>query len=179
MRYLCFALLICAPLNAQSLSFGLKGGGLFTDPAERTDRSQRYVVGPALELGFGPRVAVEVNALYNRFGSASSSRVLRGHSIEFPLLGKFYFADRESAVRPYAASGFAFRNIWFDDGGAGGFARRVESTEPAVGAVVSGGITFKAWALKLSPEVRYTRWGGYNYPATNPNQVQALVGISF
>ena len=56
---------------------------------------------------------------------------------------------------------------------------RTAVTDPAIGAVVGGGATFKVSLFRLSPEIRYTRWGGYNVPATNPNQLQALVGISF
>jgi len=181
MRYLSFFLLICAPiLSAQTFSPGVKGGGLFTDPAERADQSHRYIVGPSLEIGFGQRLGIEVDALYSRFRAASAGGAVRGNSFEFPALGKFYFADRQSAVRPYVSSGFAFRNIWFDDVRSSRFgSRQVNSTEPAVGAVVSGGVTFKIWILNLSPEVRYTRWGGFNSPATNPNQLQAMVGITF
>jgi hypothetical protein len=180
MKHLSFLLVICAPiLSAQTLSLVLKGGGLFTDPAERADESRRYVVGPSIEAGFGQRVGIEINALYSRFGSAVTGGTVRGHSFEFPVLGKFYFADRNAAVRPYASSGFAFRNIWFDDARSNRLGRQINSTEPAVGAVFAGGVNFKTWILKLSPEIRYTRWGGYNFPATNPNQVQALVGITF
>jgi hypothetical protein len=181
MRYLSFLLFVCAPIvSAQTLSLGVKGGGLFTDPAERADESQHYVVGPSLEIGFGPRVGIEVNALYSRFGAASTGVAVRGHSVEFPVLGKFYFTDIQAAVRPYASSGFAFRNIWFDDLRSNRVgSSRINSTEPAVGAVVAGGVTFKMWILKLSPEIRYTRWGGYNFPATNPNQLQGLIGITF
>jgi hypothetical protein len=160
-------------LGAQTLSFGVKGGGFFTEPAERLDQSRKYVVGPFVELGFGSRVAVEGNALYSRFGTAAG---IRAHSAEFPVLGKYYFADRESSVRPWLSSGFAFRNIWFDEGRGN---RRLNSTEPAVGAVFGAGASFKTWIFRLTPEVRYTRWGGYNFPATNPHQVQALVGIGF
>lgn len=168
-------------LSAQtSFSVGVKGGGLFTDPAERADESRRYVVGPSLEIGFGDRFGVELNALYSRFGAGSAGTSLRGHSVEFPALGKFYFADRRSEVRPYVSSGFAFRNIWFDDIRSNRFgSTRINSTDPAVGAVVAGGVTFRTWKLKLSPEVRYTRWGGFNSPATNPNQLQGLLGIFF
>ena len=137
-------------------------------------------MGPSLEVGFGRRAGIEVDALYSRFRAANAGQAVRGHSVEFPVLGKFYFADRQSAVRPYASSGFAFRNIWFDDQRSNRFgSTRLNSTEPAVGAVVAGGATFKTWILKLSPEIRYTRWGGYNFPATNPNQLQALLGITF
>ena len=182
MRFSVFVLLVCAPfLSAQTYSFGVKGGGFFTDPAERADDSSKYVVGPMAEIGFGPRVAVEVNPLYSRFGTSLSTGRVRGHSVEFPVLGKYYFADREGAVRPFVSSGFAFRNIWFDGlrSNRGLSGRRVNSTEPAVGAVFGGGASFRASIFRFSPEARYTRWGGFNYPATNVNQVQALLGISF
>ena len=144
MRYFSFLVFVCAPiLSAQTLSLGVKGGGRFTDPAERADESRRYIVGPSLEVGFGRRVGLEVDALYSRFRAANAGEAVRGHSVEFPVLGKFYFADRQSAVRPYASSGFAFRNIWFDDLRSDRFgSTRINSTEPAVGAVVAGGATF-------------------------------------
>ena len=163
-------------LSAQSISVGVKGGGTFTKPAERNDDSKQYVVGPSVEIGLPARFAVEVNALYSRFGVSGFGTNRRGHSWEFPVLGKYYFADRDEAVRPYVSSGFSVRNIWMEDGNR---VARTAVTDPAIGAVVSGGATFKVSLFRLSPEIRYTRWGGYNFPATNPNQLQALVGISF
>ncbi len=172
----------------QTILGGIKGGATLTDPAERFDQSQRYAIGAVVELGFTPRLALEANAIYSRFGSSyplqSLSGRTRGNSWEFPLLGKYYFAGRGSAVRPFASSGFAFRNIWFDDqdgrgsGGRGGNTR-ISSTDPAVGAVVAGGVSLKAWRLQVAPEFRYTRWGGSNFPATNLNEAQVLLGIQF
>lgn len=179
MRFIFLLCLISTQiLSAQTLSYGVKLGGFFTEPAGRVDDSRRYLAGPVLELGFGSRVAVEANALYSRFRTTPAGGSLRGHSVEFPVLGKYYFADRSSVVRPYASGGFAFRNIWFDN--ARSFRGvRINSTEPAVGAVFGGGVTFRAFLFKLSPEIRYTRWGGANFPSTNPNQVQAMLGITF
>ena len=167
-------------LMGQALSFGVKGGASLTDPAERFDQSQRYAVGPLLELGFPGKVAIEINALYSRFGSSYSLQGLaggrtRGNSWEFPVLGKYYFADRGAAVRPFASSGFAFRKIWFDDRDR----RSSGGRELGVGAVFAGGVSLKAWKLHVAPEFRYTRWGGSNFPATNPNQAQVLLGIQF
>jgi hypothetical protein len=182
MKHAVWVLLVCASsVGAQTLSFGVKGGGLFTEPAGRFDQSRRYLIGPSIEVGFGSRLGIEANALYSRFGSTISGVPIRGHSVEFPVLGKYYFADRNTAVRPFASGGLAFRNIWFDNVRSNRVAgnRQVNSTEPGVGAVFGGGVGFKVWVLKLAPEVRYTRWGGYNYPSTNPNQVQALLGINF
>jgi hypothetical protein len=182
MRKSLLLLLSCTTfLGAQSISFGVKGGGLFTQPAERVDQGRKYVVGPVVEIGFGARAAVEANALYSRFGASVSGASVRGHAVEFPVQGKYYFTEKSSAFRPYASGGFVFRNIWFDRersfrvNGSGRFG----STEPAVGAVFSGGIQFRAAMLKFAPELRYTRWGGYNFPATNPHQLEALVGITF
>ncbi|MBL8209806.1 MAG: hypothetical protein JNK87_03805 [Bryobacterales bacterium] len=174
---LCFAAFEL-PAPAQTLSLGVKGGGFFTDPAERQDQSRKYVVGPSVEVGFG-RIGVEANVLYWRFGSAVSGVRVRGHVMELPVLGKYYFAGRNAVVRPFAGAGFAFRNVWTDDGRGRFGNREVASTEPGVGAVFGGGVAMKVWKLRLSPEVRYTRWGGYNFPVTNANQVQALLGVTF
>lgn len=175
-------------LAAQSLTFGIKGGGFFTEPAERFDQSKRYVAGVSIEVGLPGNFAVEGNGLYSRFGSSLGTGTLasgriRGHAGEFPVLGKYYFADTASSVRPFASSGFAFRKIWFDNNIRFASNRRgsgfADSEDIGVGAVFGGGVAIKAWRLSISPEFRYTRWGGSNYPATNPNQAQALIGITF
>ncbi len=90
-------------LAAQSLTFGVKGGAFLTDPAGRYDQSQRYLVGPSIEVALPWRLAVEGSALYSRFGSSlgtgtSLSSRTRGNAWEFPVAGKYYFADRTSAV---------------------------------------------------------------------------------
>lgn len=173
MRLIAFcALFGTSFLSAQTFSVGVKGGGFFTEPAERSDNSKRYVVGPSLEIAFPFRVAVEVDALYSRFGAGS----LRGHSVEFPVLGKYYFSGQDAAIRPYASGGVSFRNIWLDENRRGSGLR---GTDPAIGAVAAGGVAFRLGPLKIAPEIRYTRWGGYNYPATNPNELQGLLGIRF
>ena len=183
MRLTVSALLFCAACaSAQTFTFGVKGGGFLTNPSDRADQSRKYIVGPAVEVGFANRFGIEADALYSRFGTSASGFAIRGNTWEFPVLGKYYFATKSSAVRPFASAGAAFRNIWFDSAsrrGRTGQDRRIDSTEPATGAVVGGGAAFQLWRLKLAPEVRYTRWGGLNYPATNSNQAQLLLGIHF
>ena len=123
--------------------------------------------GTFVGIGFGPRVGIEVNALYSRFSAASGGAAVRGHSVEFPVLGKFYFADFHLAARPYASWGS--RSVTSGSTICARIALETAGStalEPAVGAVVAGGVAFKTWILKLSPEIRYTRWGGYNFPAT-------------
>ena len=71
MRFITFAVLACASiLSAQSLTVGLKGGGLFTDPAEQADGSDRYIVGPSFEIGFGSRFAVDAKCAVQPLRSA-------------------------------------------------------------------------------------------------------------
>ena len=178
-------------LCAQTFSFGVKGGGLLTEPAERFDQSRRYVVGPVVEVLSPWKVALEVDAFYSRFGSSLSLQGTtggrtRGDSWQLPILGKYYFKDRTAKIRPFASSGFSLRKTWFEDrsfrDGRPGQRRTngFDSTSDlGVGAVVSGGASFGAWKLRIAPEVRYTRWGGSNFPLTNANEVQALVGITF
>lgn len=172
-------------LSAQTFTFGVKGGAFITDPAEQFDQSRPYTVGPSVEVALPARFAVEANALYSRFGSSlfpasSSATRIRGNSWEFPVLGKYYFAERSSSIQPFASAGVAFRQIWLDRSSDNFFGRRVtDSTDVAVGAVVAGGVALRAGRFRIAPEARYTRWGGYNYPATNPNQAQVLLGITF
>jgi hypothetical protein len=172
-------------VTAQTFTFGVKGGAFITDPAEQLDQSRPYTVGPSFEVALPARFAVEANALYSRFGSSwfpasSSATQIRGNSWEFPVVGKHYFAERSSSIQPFASAGVAFRQIWLDGISGDRFGRRVsDSTDVAVGAVVAGGVALKAGRFRIAPEARYTRWGGYNYPATNPNQAQVLLGVTF
>jgi hypothetical protein len=177
-------LLSASILSAQNFSVGVKGGGLLTEPAERFDQGRSYIVGPTFELVLPGSLAVEIDALYSRFGSSLSRTGLafgrtRGNSWQFPVLGKYYFSDSRTGVKPFGSAGVSFRQIWLD-GDDSRFGRRSSATsDPGIGAVAGGGIAIKFGRFTIAPEARYTRWGGSNFPATNPNEVQVLVGIGF
>jgi hypothetical protein len=183
MRFAFGFFLLTSLLSAQSFSVGVKGGALLTDPAERLDQGRRYLVGPTFEVALPGSLAVEVDALYSRFGTAlslsgfSGGRT-RGDSWQLPVLGKYYFSDARTGVKPFASAGLAFRKIWFEDRGnrdrrGGG------SSDLGVAAVAGGGIAVRFGRFTIAPEARYLRWGGDNFPATNPNEAQVLLGISF
>jgi hypothetical protein len=186
MRNVLVVLLLSSGLaSAQVLSFGVKGGALLTDPAERFDQSRRYVVGPSIEVSLPGRLAIEGNALYSRFGSSlgltsQSFGRTRGNSWEFPVLGKYYFSESR-AMRPFVSAGASFRNIWIDsnDDRSGRRLREDDTTGVGVGAAAGGGVALRFGRFMFAPEARYTRWGGFNFPATNPNEAKVLLGVSF
>jgi len=177
-----FAFFACAALHGQTFSIGVKGGGLLTDPAGRLDDSRRYLVGASVEIGFHDRMAVEVDALYSRVATRGDrffpGASVRGHAGQLPVLGKYYFTSRDNGVRPFAAGGVAFRKIWFDldDRRLG---RSSGTSDLGVGAVIGGGVSMRWWRLHFAPEFRYLRWGGTNFPASNRNEAQVLLGVSF
>ncbi len=171
--------------------------------AASQDESRPYVVGPSVELRLPKGFAVEVDALYRRVGTSygySTSTLLgdgsltnyysrvRGNSWEFPILGKFYFRGENASWRPYASTGYAFRETWFtadslttvnQNGAPVTYAGKEESRRFDVGAVIGGGVQFRRGRLALSPEFRYTRWGGSDFERLKKNQAEVLVGISF
>jgi len=208
---LLFGLFISATACAQNLSIGIKGGARLTDDLQSSgwtvSESKRYTVGPAVEVNLWRGLGVEFDALYKRVGKSEVGGDFfgdmwwsrdRSNSWEFPILAKYRFLRR--SVSPYVSSGYAFRLI----GGSGAtnsyccvnpydptaakFTLRSYSTDykNSSGLVVSGGMEFQTWHLKLSPEFRYTRWsnraldayGSHGYYAESAqNQAEILVGI--
>jgi outer membrane protein W len=94
------------------------------------------------------------------------------------VLGKHYFARRNSTVRPFASAGYTVRKVWVDSDRvrASLFDRASELEQ---GPVLGAGAGIKAWRLTFAPEVRYTRWTDTNLFSTNRNQLQAVFGILF
>src|SRR5207248_1068448 len=100
-------------LQAQSFSFGIKGGVPFTSAVEGIGPSpaaKRYTVGPMVEIGLPFSFAFEADGLYRRtgydaiagnLGTVSNSRV-RANSWEFPLLAKSYSGPKVLPAKIYA-----------------------------------------------------------------------------
>jgi opacity protein-like surface antigen len=207
-----FAALLSTAAVAQPVSIGIKGGVPLTDAFETlrgntssyATNTKRYVVGPAVQINLPLRFAIEVDALYKRLGyqyeqfspALPVSAKTVANSWEFPITLKYAFLP--GPVRPYAEAGAAFRNI---SGirevrttlvGAGNAINTTVNTSPEfnkrtdTGFVFGGGIEFKVSRLRISPGVRYTRWGSENFRdpinsllRTNRNQADFLIGILF
>jgi hypothetical protein len=105
---------------------------------------------------------------------------------EFPLLLKY--SRGPGRYRPFADVGGAFRRIESLDGSTEVFAGgldppysvvRYHVNHPLVqrGMAFGGGLRIKSVGpLKITPEIRYTRWTSRNLLPTR-NQVELLLGI--
>lgn len=180
MRPLLIALVLCAPLSAQSIDWGIKGGVPFNDAIKAAEsyssNFSRWTVGPVVELNLPAGLGLELDALYRRTGYSSTDRFnmafLDSSSLEFPLLVKYKFPG--IVARMYVEGGFVFRRI-----GDIPLLQHANSK----GFVGGLGIRFTLPLIKISPEVRYTRWDNepFQLPSLKSarNQMEFLVGITF
>jgi hypothetical protein len=94
--------------------------------------------------------------------------VNRYTTFEFPVLAKYRLPIRD--IKPIVEAGPSFRA-----GGSNYGLRRF-------GFTVGGGVQFNLPVIRLSSDLRYTRWDSnsliYN-DQPNSNQVELLFGISF
>ncbi len=205
-------LLLMASASAQPISVGIKGGVPLTDAFETlrgnsssyATNTKRYIIGPAIQLNLPARISIEGAALYKRIGfqyeqfapaSPASAKVV-ANAWEFPVTLKYAFLP--GPIRPYVETGASFRHISgirqvrnalnttgnlvntsFDS--APEFNKKTD-----IGLVFGGGLEFKVTRVRLSPGIRYTRWGSENFRdpinallRTNRNQADFLLGFMF
>ena len=152
--------------------------------------SKYFVLGPTLEVRLPLNLAIEADALYRpmdlqiqstasqRTGSLSSF-LLVGPTLpvkvdtwEFSLLAKYRL--RLPLGTPYIAAGPSFRAIGASP------AEHMSGTGISAGL----GMEFPVWHFRVSPEVRYTHWGGDGAYGTSyhgvaySNQVELLAGFA-
>ena len=208
MKALCLLILTAASgMAAGPLGFGLKGGVPLTDFTnavsngrfDYTSNTQRYIVGPMVELRLPAGFGVEVDALYRRFSyngvitGTGITSATTGNAWEFPILAKYRFPT--PVARPYIAGGVAWDSLQGlkQDVRTGlanaGITSSSTPTElhksTTTGFVLGFGLDVHALIIHISPEIRYTRWGAEHFLDTNggfhsnQNQAEFLVGISF
>ncbi len=203
--------------QAQSFSLGIKVGVPATDtvgvsPNNRA-ADKRYKVGPVAEIRLPLSFAVEASALYQRIGYYTASGFLgvyyftkvRANSWEIPIVVKRYIRLGNSPVRPYVSCGYTLKNLsgvsevvhnFGVDYGTGapfdttfnGNTAYILRDNPIHGVTAGGGVSFRLHFLRVSPEVRYTRWSGGSFQEagsfgsfveSNRNQLDLLVGLTF
>ena len=194
----------------QPVSIGVKGGVPLTDAfsavqgnsSSYVSNTKRYTVGPTVEFHLPARFSIEIDALYTRLGydnvtttNGGSYSVTRANSWQFPVLGKFEILP--GPVRPFIDAGASFRNISGIQQvrtavrlGTLGTVTTNSATEfnkrNDIGFTVGGGIAFKAGWVRISPEFRFTRWGGEQFRdpinsalRMNRNDGTFLLGFTF
>jgi hypothetical protein len=162
------------------------GTGTFPDPSTGTPitirdtlRPGRLVLGPLIELSVSPRISIEGNAIASsrvnerttmRLDQVRKSSTGWAQPWEIPVLAKYRLAI--GSVRPFVAIGPSFRL----PNGPGGDVRSI------YGAMAGAGLEIRAKRIRISPTLRYTRWGPDRLPAGSGeprNRLHLLVGLSF
>ncbi len=142
--------------------------------------TMNFAGGPSVELLLPFGLGVEVDAIYKRttidMVSEQGTTSDTASSWEFPLLAKVRLPG--AVLRPYVAGGAAFRRF----SNLKAFATGVDST--VHGFVAGAGLELHFSKIRISPELRYTRWSSIDPNSNSPlrnnrNQADFLVGITF
>ena len=131
------------------------------------------IVGPMLELRLPFGLGVEVDALYRRWdpkGATGSPGTQ--NTWEIPLYGKFRMPG--VVVHPYGGAGVNFQRL----GDLEKFVTGSKVDASRLGYLVAGGIEIKVPKVRISPELRFTRWNSKG-ALRSSNQLDLLVGIGF
>lgn len=205
-------LLVASAAFSQSLSVGLKGGVPLFDAFKVADTTRYfsdkapYVIGPALEVHLPLGLSAEVDLLYRNLEYNSTIQVVSppgpaqildakttGQVWELPLLAKYRVPG--VLVRPYLAAGLSYRRLAHlkQRSAPTGSPATVSVTDQppeltgrnGVGPTLGAGLELKVRRVRVSSEIRYTRWGASSFKAalggfaTQLNQADILLGIAF
>jgi hypothetical protein len=184
-----FLALALTPLFAQPVRLGLQAGAPFPSVTEvfsnsnaaRENRNFLWTFGPAVQVDLPARFTLEAAALYRRIGfdgvfgrppigTPQTPQEVRGNLWDFPLLAKYRFTP--GSIAPFVGAGYAYRRL--DE-----LIRPVSSPHAFV---ASGGVCLRMGRLRLSPELRFYRWGGEDLqPFFRARRAHAeiLVGVFF
>jgi hypothetical protein len=204
MRTLVLLLGGVAAAGAQPFSFGVKGGLPLTDffDAVNSDNlgyfssTNRYIVGPTVELHLPFGLSVEFDALYRHLHFSNVSNTVdvlvnsstESGSWEFPLLIKYRF--KGPLVRPFIDGGVA----WDTLSGVSqtitqtvistGVVSSLSNSNPAElrnstvnGIVLGGGLDIHVPFVHVSPEIRYTHWTSQQFQTPSEAVIQAGTSV--
>jgi hypothetical protein len=178
------------PAYSQVFSFGVKAGIPLTNPYTKefvpdggeSTGELRFTVGPTIEVHLPFHLSVEADALWRQssfsYGGANINTVhATVNDWQLPLLVKY--EAKVGPLHPFIDGGVVYRHVTI--GGA------PPPTNPNMaGVAIGGGGMLKVWHLRLSPELRYTRWPtaalSQAYPGfvgSQNNQLDLLVGFTF
>lgn len=162
----------------------------------------RFVIGPVFDFRLPKGFGLEVGAMYKRFDQQAGQIQVTagpgvplqieslpytstGQSWEFPILGQYRFGH--GTVRPYLESGVSLnslRNVFAP------FRLSITSPQSAsfkpggdsvsrTGFVAGAGVEVKLRFARLSPGIRFTRYGAARGWLPSVASVDFLLGITF
>jgi opacity protein-like surface antigen len=194
-------------ITAQPFYAGFKAGVLLTSSSETTSqsgrggqsiataKSGRKILGGTVEAGLPAKLRVETGLLYRTFrgsefrdfaGAVQEFISLEDKRLEVPLSLRRELSS--GSVRPFVGAGGVWTHCFRDVSWT-----RVQSTVPPAatsfgyrsesdnlfGWTGSAGIRFRLpMSLKITPEIRYTRWTAKRW-LPSQNQVDLFLGIGF
>jgi Outer membrane protein beta-barrel domain len=202
---LAFALFTAA-LAAQPIGFGLKLGVPFNDAYNAAtgggvsvlSNEKQITIGPSVELRLPFGIAIEADLLYRRFdttfGASEFNTGVNGHALESPVLLKYRM--KFPIVRPFVVAGPTFRwsvdshlsNACLTSTSCANILPTITENHSGAGMTIGAGLEIKALVIRISPEIRYTRYGSSavtigNLSSTiasaSQNQAEFLLGIGF
>jgi opacity protein-like surface antigen len=196
---------------SQPFSIGVKGGvpindfvnGTSTAGNVLTTTTNRYIVGPEIELNLPKGFGIEFDALYRHYnfqgaGVSGTTTAINTGAWEFPLLAKYRlpipvvhpFIDGGVSWDHLTATGVTASNVFPGTNTGPG-----ATNNTVFGYVAGAGIEVHASAVRIEPEIRYTRWGDQHFISSNgvstggvtsgsafssnQNQLELLVGLTF
>jgi opacity protein-like surface antigen len=194
---------LAVPLQAQlPIGFGLKGGARLSDftqdyggsssSGQTTKQDHIYTIGPYAELHLPVGFSIEADLLYKKSGATfleanpftAGSRQFNFDSFDVPILLKKRFGEKALFFRPFLEGGLANRY-------STGLPGSTSSTNPLTagthggwqeGITLGGGVEFKVLLVKVSGELRWTRYGNISastIPKISANQAEFLIGVGF
>ena len=179
LRFVLLTLLLAAPgLRAQLFHFGARVGITPTDSIKALKSPNRdlLAIGPTAELRLPFGLGGQMDLLYRK-RSAVSAAAPGASTWELPIQAKFTAPGL--VLHPFVSGGYSYQ--WLGKV----YAFQNESVRRR-GFVAGAGLEVRAPLVRVSPEIRFTRWNKYT-GASAPNasqfgpetQVQLLVGVTF
>jgi hypothetical protein len=183
---------------ASPVLFGVRGGAPITSTNivdsvisrfGASSISRRFEVGPTLGVRLPLGFSLEGDALFRReklnIGpfNVPSSLNPNSDSWQFPVMMK-YTGGRKT-FSPVAGAGVTVRHL-NNFNAIPGFLFSGSTSANTVGFVGAAGLRLRMGPVDITPELRYTRWGGNNLTQSllsflplSRNEASVLVGVTF
>ena len=143
----------------------------------------RYLAGLTFEIHLAGNLSVEADGIYRPLNAKSDPIYGQAHfsvlTWQIPVLAKYRWT--RPVWTPFAEAGPSFR-----------LAGNLNGYNPShYGLTTGAGMETRTHGIRLSPTLRYTRWATdasgyrlppgvhYDYPRTNANSVELVLGIAF